>query len=163
MNATRQRTDGSVHILKTGTCPSLSGKSKLSYEIGCSPTGDLGMRVCKNSGNGYFSKQWVGWDQVQAVLDQHGDKPITFHTLSPLFEGRSINTAGFLLAALKQEGLVQKMEDQPRCYERVDATSFLAGMRSLVRAVGNGPPPPPAAKPGAPSKKAAGKGRSLTP
>lgn len=162
MKATKpQRTDGNVRILKTGTCPSLSGKSKLSYEVGCSPTGELGLRVCKNSGNGYFSKHWVGWDQVQHVLDKNGDRPITFHTLSPLYEGRSINTPGFLLAALKQEGLVQKMEDQPRCYDRVDAASFLAGMRSLAKAVAN-VPPPTASKPGSTGKKPAGKASSPT-
>ena len=50
-----------VRVLKSGTCPSLSGKSKLGYEVGCGLTSDLYVRVCKNSGTGFFSKDWVAW------------------------------------------------------------------------------------------------------
>jgi len=84
-----------LRVLKSGTCPSLSGRSKLTYEFAAGPTSDLHVRVSKNSGGGYFSDQWVQWTQLQGVLDKHGAKPITCHTLSPPFKGQSVNTPGF--------------------------------------------------------------------
>ena len=40
----------SIRILKTGTCPSLSGKSKLTYELGCDDRAGLQLRIAKNTG-----------------------------------------------------------------------------------------------------------------
>lgn len=129
---TKEATAPEIRVLKTGTCPSLSGKSKLTYEIGCGPSSDLQVRISKNSGTGYFSKDWVAWDRLTGVLNKNGSKPLTCHTLGPLFKGQSVNTAGFLLAALKNEGLVQPMKDKPRCYELMDAAAFLAEVRALL-------------------------------
>ena len=75
--------------------PSRIGRPRLSYEFAAGPSSDLHVRVSKNSGGGYFSDQWVQWTQLQGVLDKHGAKPITCHTLSPPFKGQSVNTPGF--------------------------------------------------------------------
>ena len=123
--------DPTLRILKSGTCPSLSGKSKLSYEFAAGPTSDLQVRIARNTGGGYFSDQWVKWERLQGVLDKNGAKPITCHTLGPLFKGQSVNTPGFLLAVLKHEGLVQPSEEQPRCYERTDPSAFYAELKVL--------------------------------
>ena len=124
--------DPTLRILKSGTCPSLSGKSKLSYEFAAGPTSDLQVRIARNTGGGYFSDQWVKWERLQGVLDKNGAKPITCHTLGPLFKGQSVNTPGFLLAVLKHEGLVRPSEEQPRCYERVDGKAFIAELKVLL-------------------------------
>ena len=121
-----------MRVLRSANCPSLSGKSKLGYEIGCGPEGDIHLRLSKNTGSGYFSKGWVSWDRVQQVLDKNGAKPITLHTFGPLFKGQSINTAGFLLAVLRSEGLVQVMADKPRCQERLDPGAFLLDIQGLM-------------------------------
>ena len=123
--------DPTLRILKSGTCPSLSGKSKLSYEFAAGPTSDLQVRIARNTGGGYFSDHWVKWERLQGVLDKNGAKPITCHTLGPLFKGQSVNTPGFLLAVLKHEGLVQPSEEQPRCYERTDPSAFYADLKVL--------------------------------
>jgi hypothetical protein len=131
--------ESELRVLKSGSCPSLSGKSKLGYEIGCGPDSNIQVRVCKNSGTGYFSKDWIGLARVQQVLGKHGVRPITFNTLLPLFQGRSINTAGFLLAVLKHEGLVQTMEGKRRSYECRDATAFVAEVQALMGSPGATP------------------------
>lgn len=123
-----------VRVLKSGTCPSLSGKSKLTYEIACGPKNDLYVRIAKNSGNGFFSVDWVAWERLQALLDKNAGKPITCHTLSPMFNGLSVNTPGFLLAALKHEGLVQPHEEVARCYELADPAPFFREMKALLTA-----------------------------
>lgn len=144
MNATRA--DPEVRVLRGGTCPSLSSKSKLTYEFGCNAAGELQVRITKNSAAGYFSQDWMAWDQLLKVLAKNGSRPITSHTLSPLFAGKSVNTAGFLLAVLKKEGLVQHMAEKPRCYEPMDATAFLADLQILLEGV------PTSAKPRSPKR-----------
>lgn len=129
-----ENTNAEIRVLKSWSCPSLSGKSKLGYEIGCDPESAIHIRVSTNTGTGFFSKDWVPWAQVQQVLDKHARKPITSHTLSPIYKGRSVNTAGFLLAALKHAGLVQVSEQNRRCYEYLDPTEFLSQIQGLLGA-----------------------------
>jgi hypothetical protein len=106
-----------LSVLRSGTCSSLSGKTKLHYEFGVDPESAWHVRIAKSSGTGYYSKQWVAMEHVQRVLAKNGTKPITCHTLGPIFKGQSVNTAGFLLAVLKEVGLVQPSPDNPRVYE----------------------------------------------
>ena len=125
-------------VLKSGTCPSLSGRSKLTYEVAVGPSNDLHVRIAKNSGNGFFHEGWVAWERVQAVLDKNANKPIICHTLEPLFKGLSVNTPGFLLAALKHEGLVVDHAEIARCYERADPAPFFRDMKALLAGMPTG-------------------------
>ena len=43
-------------ILKKGSCPTVSGKSYLNYELGADPNGSLFIRVTENSGGGFFNR-----------------------------------------------------------------------------------------------------------
>ena len=148
-----------LRVVKTGSCPSLSGTSKLTYEIACGPAAELHVRIATSTGAGVFSRDWVAWDDLQRVLEKNAPRPITSHTLAPIFRGLSVNTAGFLLAALRSEGLVRPMQDRRRCYELQDATAFFAGLQSLM-----GPASTAAKKalprPTAPAKKGVAKPRA---
>ncbi|WP_223248468.1 hypothetical protein, partial [Sulfurirhabdus autotrophica] len=99
-----------MRILKTGTCPSCSGKSNLTYHIGCAVNGEsnctdessIQFRVFSNTGNGFFSKEWIPLEVILQVLSKvPSDKPLISYVLYPLFRGKSINTPAFLLAAMK--------------------------------------------------------------
>ena len=125
--------DSAMRILKTGTCPSLSGKSKLTYQIGCEGKSDIQFRITANSGTGFFGDDWVSLSDIQEVLDKvPSGKPVTSFVLVPLYRGKSMNTPGFLFAALKQEGLVERSKDKQRCYERLDLKGFMAGVKALT-------------------------------
>ena len=69
------------------------------------------------------------------LFEKNAGKPITFGTLLPIFKGQSVNTAGFLLAVLKHQGLVRPIADSPRCYERADAKAFFAEVKALMGAM----------------------------
>lgn len=49
-----------LKVLRTAQCPSLSGRSTLSYEVGIDPSGGIHVRVTNNSGKGLFNPIWVG-------------------------------------------------------------------------------------------------------
>lgn len=148
-----------MRVLKTATCPSLSGKSKLTYQLGCKFDGQIQLQVQNNTGKGYFSKEWVALNSISVLLGKIPvGKPITSASFKSLFRGKSVNTAGFLTAVLKHEGLIRPMKDKRRCYELLDAADFIAEVNALmespVGAAGTAKPKPEK-KPTAPVQKAA--------
>lgn len=122
----------SIRILKTATCPSLSGKSKLTYNVGVDPKGEIHVRVHANSSSGFFSRQWMPMSAIQQVLSTvPNDKTITSFLLQALYSGKSCNNSGFLWALLKAEGLVKLREDKQRCYALTDGRTFFADVKAL--------------------------------
>jgi hypothetical protein len=49
--------DDSMTVVRTGTCETLTRKSKLTYQIGTQPDGEAYLRVHRNSGNGFSSRE----------------------------------------------------------------------------------------------------------
>jgi hypothetical protein len=123
----------SMCILKIGSCSSLSGRSTLAYHIGCSPNAEaadgqqeIHFRIHANTAKGFFSNDWIPLSAIHQVIDNLPlGTGLTSFSLNPLFFGKSINTSGFLLAALKEEGLVVAMMGKRRYYERMSSDGFM--------------------------------------
>jgi hypothetical protein len=132
MKATKRSTTatGVVRILKVAGCPTLSGKSTLTYHVGSQGTPDILFRVYANSGGGLFSNEWVAASDIQRALSKSA--LITAFSLHPVFKGKSANTAGFLLAVLKEEGLIGRSPDNPRCYAATESPEFVAEVQALL-------------------------------
>jgi hypothetical protein len=117
-------------ILKIGTCTSLSGRTTLTYHVGYRD--DVCFRIWATSGKGVFSKEWVCASDIQKLLKEH--ESLTAPLMLPLFTvGRSVNSAGFLLAVLKNEGLVSLSEEHPHQYVRADPAAFVEAMSALIK------------------------------
>lgn len=124
-----------IRILKIGTCPSLSGKSTLTYHIGCTTESDIQLRVFGNTGGGFFNNDWVPLAGIQKLLaNVPSGKTITSFALAPTYSGKSTNSAAFLFSALMKEGLVQPAKDKKRCYELTTdaAAKFFADVKALI-------------------------------
>lgn len=131
--ATPKAPEAANRILKIASCPSLSGKSKLTYHIGCTGKSEIQMRITANSSTGYFNDDWVSLTEIQQALAKApAGKPITSFALHSLFRGRSVNTPSFIFAALKNEGWVRPLGDNQRTYERTDAKPLLAELKALA-------------------------------
>ncbi len=121
-----------LRILKINTCPSLSGRTSITYHVGCSDKQDVCFRIWDTSGKGVFSKEWVCAAEIQKVLAQH--ELVAAPALLPVFKiGRSVNTAGYLLAVLKQEGLVALSSEVAHKYVRVQSEAFVAEVAALIK------------------------------
>ncbi len=120
-------------ILKVGNCNNLSSKSNLTYHIGCTPDKAIFIRVASNDGGGYFSPEWVSLKAIQEAM-RNWKYPLTSTAISPLFQGKSANSSGFLFAGLYAEGLVDRDIDAPRVYVACDPSAFLAEMSKLMDA-----------------------------
>jgi len=119
-------------IVKIAVCLSLSERTSITYHLGCRDKDDICFRIWDTSGKGVFSKEWVCASDIQKVLGQH--QLLNATTLLPVFKvGRSVNTAGFLLAVLKHEQLVAQSPDEVHKYLRVPSEKFAAEMATLIK------------------------------
>lgn len=146
-----------VRILRSGSCPTLNGKSKLTYEIGAKSASEIALRVTACSGGGFFSREWVSLTSIGRVIQLAGKAGLTSFSFRNVFVGKSVNTAGFLLAVLRQEGAVQLRADKSRIHEPGDFNGFVAGLRDLVQA-GDDQAPVPKGRAVPAARKGVGKG-----
>ena len=121
-----------MNILKTGSCPSLSGKSTLTYHIGHKEK-EVYLCLAENSKPGVLSKEWLSLQQVEQLLASEEfaftSRSSSLHTL---YKGHSINSGGFLLAVLLKEGLVCNADGKRRQYCRGDSKAFGAAIEELI-------------------------------
>lgn len=123
----------SLRILKIGRCPTVSGKSTLTYHVGCTPESAIQIRLYANSGNGFLNQDWITWTAIQERLKpQSGEAFFTSQVLHALFRGKSLNSPGFLMAVLKAEGVVKASAVKRRCYEPTKDAGFLARIERLM-------------------------------
>ena len=105
----------SVQVLKRSSCPTLSGKSTLHYELGLDPKQTPMFRITACNGGGFFSKEWVSLPSIRLALQK--SKVIAATLLFPLFKVKSVNTPGYLLAVLRAEKLIQPLPGKTRVHE----------------------------------------------
>jgi hypothetical protein len=133
MTKSEDKLDATMRVLKTGTCPTLSGKSKLTYHVGCNPESVIHIRIFSNLGSGNFSKEWIALEDIQTTLDKRRKgSPVTAYLLQPLFKGKSVNTPAFLLAALANEKLVRALKGKKREHEILDPAGFISKVEKLI-------------------------------
>jgi len=102
--------DNQMQVLKTGTCNTFSGKSKLTYQIGSLPDESVHLRIARNTGGGFFSDEWIAFDDIYRVLKKRPKgTPVLSHFLTPLLRGKSVNTSAFILAVLSHLKLVRPL------------------------------------------------------
>lgn len=118
-----------VRILKEATCPSLTGRSNLTYHVGCIGEA-IQLRVFMNTGSGYFSQEWIPFASINDALGSL--VCLTSSTLKPIFTGKSVNTAGFVMAVLKDLGLIQAVPGNQRSYQATGDEAFINEVRSLI-------------------------------
>jgi len=122
-----------IRVLKTDTCKSLSGKSKISYQVGCSSDKKILLRVTGNTGGGFSSNEWILLDAIlQTFKKVPKDSPLTSIYLFPLFKGKSVNTPSFLMAVLLMENLVEPLPKKIRCHKMKDPKPFLEEIKQLM-------------------------------
>ncbi len=130
---TETRNVNSARLLKSATCKSLAGSTTVGYEIGVQGESDLAFRLASSTGGGFFSTDWVPLATVLKVLKRSTDgNRVTAKSLRAVYPGKSVNSAGFLLAALLNEGAVNAGPD--RRYELADLDAWILRLQTLLQA-----------------------------
>lgn len=129
MNKQAEAPESTIKVVKVGTCPSVSGKSQLTYHVGIDQNTELHFRIHANTASGFFSQDWVSLKSIQEAVS--GDpQAFTSFALFRLYLGKSANSPGFLVAALKHEGLIEASQTKRRSYQLLDPTKFIAEMQA---------------------------------
>jgi hypothetical protein len=157
MPATKEKTNDkpetSIKVVKEAACPTSTAKSNLSYEIGGDDSGAIYLKVAGNDGGGFFSNEWVSFNDIQAALAEWPeDQGVTSMAFRKIFRGKSANTPGFLVAVLCAEGLLEPMPKKQRVHQACDPANFLASVEELRKEAGITTSKKPAAKPKAKTK-----------
>ena len=107
----------------SGECPSVSGRSILTYAIGRhNESGELHLRIVDNSGKGMWFNGWAAAKDIDSIVK--GATELTAKSFHALHPGKSINTGGFVMAVLKDLGLIRANEENTRIHEHVPATTL---------------------------------------
>lgn len=117
-------------------CPSLSGRSVLTFQAGSLrgvPNAEaLHVRISANSGRGMFCKDWVPVASVDAILAVNKD--VSSKSCQELWNGRSINNGGFLLAVLKELGLAQRESEESRAHSVIAGATLHQALQARIAA-----------------------------
>ena len=152
----------SVQVLKRGSCPTLSGKSTLHYELGLDAKQTALFRIITCTGGGFFSKEWVSLPSIHLALQK--SKAVTAILLFSQFKGKSVNTPGYLLAVLRAEKLIQPLPGKTRLHEL--CSDWDVRVASIVQGgsgkASNGKSPAAKPKPASKAKPAATKPSSAS-
>lgn len=120
-----------MRIVRIGECASLSGRSTLTYHIGCRQSdSEVHIRLFDNSAMGYFCKDWTPLASLQVLFESTDFTSGDVQHL--LFEGKSINSGAFLVAALRNEGLIRTTTGTLRRYEPLDPTEWQLEILALI-------------------------------
>lgn len=121
-----------IASIYTAQCSSVSGRSTLTFSIGRhEKDGSLHLAITGNSGSGKWCKDWASAKAIEGVVLGQGE--LTAHSFQALHPGRSINTGGFYLAALKDLGLIRANAENTRLHEHVPTVTFEAVVAERIR------------------------------
>ena len=61
--------DDLVRVIREGRCPSVSGRSTLTYHLGqLGEGGEFYVRIYDNTGKGMFARDWIPAEGIRGVL-----------------------------------------------------------------------------------------------
>ena len=115
-----------IEILLTQKTKTVSKKSDLTYHLGKDEESSAYIRIYVNTGNGFFSNEWISLSAIIDILEKHKVASFTSLAFEPLFRGRSSNTPAFLAAVLLNEKVLDFEEGKRRKYVYKSADQLLA-------------------------------------
>ena len=103
-----------IEITATRKTTAISKASDLTYHIGQDEQANQYIRIWVNSGNGYFSNEWIPVTEIIEILEKQNSEPFTSIVFSDLFIGKSVNTPSFLSSTLLDAGTLKLAEGAKR-------------------------------------------------
>lgn len=119
-----------LRVIQAASCPTLTGTSKLSYQIAVDAKEELHLKITSNTGSGHFSDEWVAYNDAKSAFPLG---PTSSIPLRKLFKNRSLNTSGFLLAVLLNLGIVEPAPGKRMRYQTCSDDDFLKSMQILIK------------------------------
>ncbi len=125
-----------LRVLRREETSSLSGRSRIGYEICCNEAGTPFVRVVFNSGKGLFSSEAVPMELIEGLLaGASEERPITSADVqSKLYPSRSANCGGFAVAWMLNEKILSTAHGVRTAYKSMERAEFYSGIRAAMEA-----------------------------
>lgn len=99
------KAEGLINVVYQSKCPRLKGGGKLTYQIGERESDStLHLRILENPGGGTYHVHWLCGRSIENTLSSKSKW--TGQDLNDFMDSGDNNVGGFVLAALKDIGLV---------------------------------------------------------
>jgi hypothetical protein len=124
-----------IRIIKITDCGKLTSPetTTLTFNLGVDGSSNIHFRVTDNKTGGLFSPEWIALDAILDTVKTAPDaKPFSALLFDRLFTYRSANNAGFLVAALLAEGLLQRYKETRRMLMLGNPDKFLEELKPLM-------------------------------
>lgn len=121
-DAALENPDALIRVLKSDSCPSLTARSTLGYQLGLKDESELYLRLVSNTGSGFFSKEWVACSVIESLITASAE--LTSTSFKAIFPNKSVNTGGFVMAVIKALGLIQPNPQNSRWHQPVPQMTF---------------------------------------
>jgi hypothetical protein len=124
-----------IRIIKITDCGKLTAPNAttLTYNLGVDASSNIHFRITDNKTGGLFSPEWIALDAILDTVKTAPDaKPFSALIFDRLFTYRSANNAGFLVAALLAEGVLQRYKETKRMLMLGNPDEFLADIKPLL-------------------------------
>ena len=127
-----------INILKIATCGKVTAPEELTltYNIGYD-TADksLLIRITDNATGGLFSPEWIPLNAILTTISTRPNPETSFNAriFATLYTSASANNAGFLVAALKAEGILVPFKQSTRLHEMGAVEAFEKSMQPLIK------------------------------
>ena len=102
-----------IEIVATKKTQSLSKKSTITYHVCKDDDDTLYLRLWVNSSNGFFSNELIPMSKIEEIL-KHQSNSFTSYVFKDLFNGKSVNSHGFISVCLIAEGILAFEEGKKR-------------------------------------------------
>lgn len=137
-----ERIEPAYLALKTDTAQKLGRNGGgITYKVLADPEQQqLFLTIVGNDGGGYYSREVVAFDAVEASLPADHALPLAAKAFAPAFVGKSSNNPGFMAAILRSEGLLAGVEDKPNLHQ---VTGDWAAWKTALLALPGEPYVPP--------------------
>ncbi len=122
-------------IILIETCPSLSGKAVLTCHLAWSAESDVLVRVWATTGGAFFSREWISLKAIHDLFSRlPAEQDINAAMLANLYESKSTNNTGLLVACLVHLGILERHPEKLGSYRQLDPKPFFARVKSLIDA-----------------------------
>ncbi|MBR9890002.1 MAG: hypothetical protein GYB20_20160 [Oceanospirillales bacterium] len=119
-----------LRVIKSASCPTLTGTSELSYHIAVDAEKALYLKLSSNTGNGHFSNEYIAYNDAKSAFPLG---PTSSIPLRKLFKNKSLNSSGFLLAILLNLGIAEPFPGKLRRYQTCSDEAFLKSIDILIQ------------------------------
>ena len=123
--------EAEIKFLQSSDCPSLNSHTIINFSTGWDGKNVM-LRIDSVSSSAIFNSYFVN---VNDLIDVFNDaqEPFSSSILQPVFKGKSVNSACFMMGIAKHLNLISIAPENGRKFVKGDPKEFLDSVQKLIK------------------------------